>query len=181
MNQTEASDEELIKLICEDHWGAFEELYKRYSARLYTFFKKRISDEQAQDLTQASFMKIHDRANTFNPHYPAAAWIFTVAKNLLNDEFRKIKRHANLNEVYQDEFELKKSIDTYELWAELQPHIEELDEKQKNVIIWRYREGRDFTEIASFLSTTQSNARQLVSRAIRSLKVLTSNEETRED
>tara|TARA_R110000868_G_scaffold209490_7_gene459327 strand:+ start:2018 stop:2563 length:546 start_codon:yes stop_codon:yes gene_type:complete len=181
LNLNEISDEELIELICEDHWEAFEVLYGRYVDRIFTFLKGKVDIEQAQDLTQACFMKIHSSANTYDPAYPAAAWIYTIAKNLFYDEYRKDKRHYELNKIYKEQLEVEQNISTSNLWQDLQPHIERLDKQQQKLIFWRYQEGREFDEIANFLSVTSVNARQLVSRAVKSLKLIVSKEEAQHD
>lgn len=181
MNISEISDEELIELICEDHLEAFEQLYSRYVDRIYTFLKTRVSEELAQDLTQVCFMKIHSSAKSFNSTYPAAAWIYTIAKNLVRDEYRKNKRHRELNEEYKQQLEVAKQLSTKELWSDLRPHLEQLEKPQQKLILWRYQEGREFDEIASYLSVTSVNARQLVSRALRSLKLIVAKEEDHHD
>jgi len=181
LNISEISDEELIELICEDHLEAFEQLYNRYVDRIYTFLKAKVSEELAQDLTQVCFMKIHSSAKTYNPAYPAAAWIYTIAKNLVHDEFRKNKRHRELNLEYQLQLDASKNLTTQELWGELKPHLEQLEETQQRLILWRYYEGREFDEIATYLSVTSVNARQLVSRALRSLKSAVAKEEGSHD
>lgn len=166
---SELSDEELIEQL-RAHYEAFEELYKRYSQRLFAYFYKRVPAEDAQDLTQRCVMRIYDKAHTFNSNYPAAAWIFTLARNLLNDEYRRRGRELKLNEAYALELEQVEEVSGQEVWAALQEDLGNLDQRQREIIVWRYFEGREFDEIAKNLATTPSNARQLVSRAIRSLK-----------
>ncbi len=166
MAPEDRSDEELIELLSRDHLESFEELYRRYSSRIYSYYLRRLPQEDAQDLTQRCFMRLHDKAHTFNPKFPAAAWIFTVARNLMNDLFRQRKNDGKLQAAMAP----METIDLAQFWLELQDELASLDEKQRNVIIWRYREGRDFDEIAQLLATSPANARQLVSRAIRNLR-----------
>lgn len=162
------SDEELIVEISRDQWGAFAELYSRYKAQIFSFFKRRTNVEMAEDLVQKCFMRIHEKAHSFNSDYLAPSWIFTLARNLMYDEFRSIERQGKLNEKYAQEFQ---SVTPQEVWESVQEDVAKLDEKQRQLIYWRYREGHDFEEIADFLKTSKANARQLVSRAIRSLRV----------
>ena len=173
MSLDHLSDEELISKVCHDHWEAFAELYERYKARVYTFYKKRTSAEMAEDLLQKCFMRIHEKAHTFDSQFLAASWIFTLARNLMYDEFRQIERDGRLGKKYSDEFEV---ISNTDVWDSVKEDVESLDEKQRNLIYWRYREGREFSEIAQMLDTSKENARQLVSRAVKSLRSIIEKE-----
>lgn len=140
----------------------------RYKGRVFSYFKRRASVELAEDLVQKCFMRIYEKAHSFNPSFLAASWIFTLARNLMFDEFRSIERQGKLSEKYALEAE---QITAQEVWDSVQEDVDQLDEKQRQLIYWRYREGRDFDEIAGFLKVSKDNARQLVSRAIRSLRL----------
>lgn len=170
MRISELSDEELIKEIERDHWDAFNELYRRYSSRILSFYRKRIDSIEAEDLTQKCFEKIYEKARTYKQSYPAAAWLFTIARNLLIDTYRKNARVEKLHDDYQSNELMDQKVSVDEVWNELQSNMTSLDLKQQQVLQLRYREGRDFDEIGAALNTSEANARQLVSRAVKSLR-----------
>lgn len=164
------SDEELVKAISQDQWKAFEELYFRYAKRVLGFYMKRIKAEEAEDLMQKCFMRIQEKAHTYDEKYPAAVWIFAVARNLMIDLFRKFKRDHKLAEGLLLDHEIQEELKAEDVWSMLQEELYSLDEKQQLIIKLRYKDGLDFNEMAKILETTADNARQLVSRAVRSLR-----------
>jgi len=172
LNEPEKSDEELLGLIAVDDWPAFHQLYQRYRGRVHAFYRRRIASDIAEDLVQRCFMRIYEKAQAFNDSYPASVWIFSLARNLLIDEYRKGASENRLLQQYRDESEFanQNEFEGDQLWQIFQEHFEELDEKQKNVLNWRYQEGFSFAEIAQRLQVSEANARQLVSRAVRNLR-----------
>jgi RNA polymerase sigma-70 factor (ECF subfamily) len=89
------------------------------------------------------------------------------------DYFRKKRKEYNdvpLNSLDMNssalQFEDKHDIDG------LLPKDVDLSKKQRQAILLRYGEDFSFEEIARRLETTSSNARQLVSRALKRLRKL---------
>jgi RNA polymerase sigma-70 factor (ECF subfamily) len=88
----EVSDEELMVLYQQGEEKAFQTLYERYSGKLYGYIKKKVFNlEEAQDILQQSFLRLHKSRHSYDPKYPFSAWLFTICRNLEIDYFRKHK------------------------------------------------------------------------------------------
>ncbi len=82
------SDEELMTLYQSGDYMAFECLYERHSGRVFQYLKGKVEGEVAKDLLQETFLKVHRARAQYQPQYPFLPWLFTVARNSLNDFFK---------------------------------------------------------------------------------------------
>lgn len=66
------------------------ELWNRFSDGLRRFILKKVSDEAlADDLLQETFIRIHSKIDTLRDDSKVQSWVFQVARNIINDHFRK--------------------------------------------------------------------------------------------
>lgn len=74
--------------------ASFEVLFQHFAPRVKSFLLKRgASASQAEDLAQETLVSVWRKAKLFDPtKASAAAWIFTIARNLRIDAFRREKR-----------------------------------------------------------------------------------------
>ncbi|RMD76220.1 MAG: hypothetical protein D6820_13125, partial [Lentisphaerae bacterium] len=75
----ELIDEALIKRIITGDLSAFSEIVKRYQHRVFHFFYKRVSFEDAQDLTQQTFLLVYRNLHRFHAGKLFTPWLFTIA------------------------------------------------------------------------------------------------------
>lgn len=146
---------------------AFEELYSRHSAKVLGYLRKKVKSEAlARDIFQSTFLKLHKSRSRYDAAYPFAPWLFTICRNELLDAFKKPHtKHeilvADTPDIAQAEQDESRDINFGGLQA-----------TQKRAIELRYQNEYSFEQIAAALETSPANARQLVSRAIRSLRGL---------
>jgi RNA polymerase sigma-70 factor, ECF subfamily len=159
----DATDEDLMRAYQEGDLTAFNSLYRRYSGKVYGFLVRRLPDrETAGDLFQASFLKLHEARHRYDPAYPFAPWLFTIARNLLTDHYRKRGTAAEVPLAGDEPAAERSNVDL--------PSLSSLNETQREAIRLRYGEDLRFDEIARKLETSPANVRQLVSRGIRKLR-----------
>ena len=88
------TDEQLLHTYRGGDMAAFDELYARYRQSLYLFLLRRGHDEAvAGDLFHDCWMKVLARKGGFETGN-FRAWVFTVARNLSTDAFRRSNLHA---------------------------------------------------------------------------------------
>src|SRR5690554_4036872 len=92
-NPGQNPDQELIETICKDNW---EELYR------YIYYKVQ-NREEAEDITQETFVKTLTHNLNFNPAiYNLKSYLKTIALNIIRDRWRRQKtrsRPINIEEV----------------------------------------------------------------------------------
>ena len=80
---------------------AFEQLVRTHADSLFGYLMRICGNRQnAEDLFQQSFMKVHQRADTFKAHGNFKSWLFTIATHLAIDAARKEKRDKKLLDDY---------------------------------------------------------------------------------
>ncbi len=165
------TDEELMVLYQEGHEDAFNRLYRRYSDRVYGYLRKRLNDPHAaNDVFQASFMKLHRSKAQFNSTYTFAPWLFTVVRSVLLDWHKAQKRNALNSEFREETFQASETDEPLTPFP--RPELSKLPETQRLAVEMRYFGELSYEEIATQLETSPGNVRKLVSRGIKSLKSL---------
>lgn len=164
-NIGELSDEELMVLYQSGEQAAFNELYNRYSNRVYGFLRKRMRDPHSvNDLFQGVFLKLHRSKDLFNPTFMFAPWLFTIVRTTLLDWQKDHKNHVKTSEWTDTEMAQNQEE------QQPRPDISSLPESQRLAVEMRYFDELSFEEIAAKLNTTSGNVRQLVSRGLKNLK-----------
>lgn len=90
-NLSTRSDEELMSLLADGGQSAFDELYRRYSKPMLNFFYRMLDRdrERAEDLLHDLFLKIIEKPEFFDPKKPFRAWFYTLAGNMVRNEYRR--------------------------------------------------------------------------------------------
>jgi len=162
------TNDELVDLyINKNDKKAFDELFSRYEKDMFNSILHIVSynTDLAEDLLQETRLKIIEKVKT---HYEEKkqfrSWAIMIAKNTARDYLRKEKKELALSELTKDQSEAytldewlstNKTFDLYDkkdipehaklLLREL---INELPEKQKNVLIARIFHNLSFKDIA---------------------------------
>ncbi len=151
---------------------AFNCLYEKYKSLVYGYLLKRVNDRtDVDEIFQDVFLRLHHSRSRFKTEFPFKPWLFAVLRNSMIDYFRKKKKEYN--DVPLDSLDMNSSVlqfeDKYNMDG-LLPKDADLSKNQRQAIVLRYGEDFSFEEIARELETSSSNARQLVSRALKRLR-----------
>jgi RNA polymerase sigma-70 factor (ECF subfamily) len=86
---------------------AFVTLYQHFAPRVKTLLlRSGASEARAEDLAQETMLTVWHKAGSFVPKgVGAAAWIFTIARNLKIDTFRRERRLSYIVDESSAEFE----------------------------------------------------------------------------
>ena len=153
---------------------AFEALYERHKSRVFGFLMAKLKDrDEAEDVFQTTFAKLHKGRHKYRQNIPFLPWLFTIARNTLIDHVRKkgtYDKHVTVSAEAVDNYADSVS-DSTPIQANFS-HLSKLNESQRYALELRFNQGLTFDEIAQQMQTTADNARQLISRAIRKLRTL---------
>ncbi|MHA6299838.1 RNA polymerase sigma factor [Devosia sp. CAU 1758] len=86
----------IVAIAATRDMAAFEALFRAFGPRIRAYLLKLTRDGQAaEDLMQETMLAIWRKAGQFDPaRGQAPAWIFTIARNIWIDAWRKQKRPA---------------------------------------------------------------------------------------
>ena len=150
----DASDAELLARVGEHEREAFELLYGRYVRPVFSLALRRLGDRgHAEDAVQEAFAAIWRSASTYRPERGAAGgWIYTVARNAIVDRARtRSETPAELPDTPADEPGPGDRAE--QSWVAWRVHraLEELPEREREVIALAYWSGLSQSEVAEFL------------------------------
>ena len=86
------SDRELVDGIKAGSEAHFTHLYERYFQRIYGFVYLRMRNRaDAEEAVQETFTAVYRSIDSYQGQSSLAAWIFGIAKNTVNNHFRRAK------------------------------------------------------------------------------------------
>jgi RNA polymerase sigma-70 factor (ECF subfamily) len=148
------SDGELIQRAATGDQGAFETLYERYARSVFGLALRRLGDRgRAEDAVQETFASIWRSAGSYKPERgPGAPWLYAVARNAIVDRARS--RSEMPAEIPEEPSPDAGPADRAEQgWVAWRIHraLEELPEREREVINLAYWSGLSQSEVAEFL------------------------------
>ncbi|CAL1518895.1 RNA polymerase sigma-70 factor [Chitinophaga sp. MM2321] len=172
---TERKQEEsiLMSLLAKDSEYAFRLLYDRYSNRIYKLAIRYLkSPVLAQEIVQDVFLKLWFERKNMITDKPVEAWLITVAKNKLINQFKKLTREWNRKSAYNADVPINKSTDGESklLNAEFERNfnsiINGLPQQQKQILHFTKEEGLSYNEIALRLNISPLTVKTHMARAL---------------
>jgi len=139
---------------------AFRELVDKYKERIYWHARKIVIDhDDADDVTQETFIKVYRALKDFREASQLYTWIYRIATNESLNLLKKNKRRSasSLEDVYE---ELENTIDSdnlisgEEIQLKLQKALLKLPEKQRLVFNMKYFDDLKYDEIAEITGTS---------------------------
>lgn len=178
------SDEELFRLYQGGDELAFTAIVKRYEPMIKGFLHKRLKDEErVDDLTQDTFLRVHRARDRYDSTRKFSTWIYTIASNLLKNEYRNRsrKRETTFTDLRKEslqggaaprpvEFESDRpdpEIVTYrgELRDAIDAAIERMDEHHRVPFVMREVEDRTYEEISEAIGVPVGTVKSRLFRA----------------
>jgi RNA polymerase sigma-70 factor, ECF subfamily len=158
----------------------FHELYEKYQNGLYKFiFYMTKNREQTEDLIQEVYVRVLKSYGNFDFRSSEKTWIYTIARNVTMDYFRKQKRwHSRILENFDF---TKQQIESHSPLPEeillmnetVQTMYRCMDNctiDQRMVLILRYIQNLSISESSEVLGWTQAKVRTVQHRALKLLR-----------
>lgn len=144
-------------------------IWNEFSEYLLHFLRKRSrSDEDAKDLTQEVFLRIHKKLDSLKDEKKLKPWIFRIARNVLHDYYRQRDPMQALGDL---DVEAESEDDLFEQWNQcLHPFIKALPTKYRAAIELSEIEGLKQQQVADALGISLSGAKSRIQRGREMLK-----------
>lgn len=161
---------------------SFLELYESSADAVFRHLYFKVGDrELARDLTEESFCRVWEYLSKGKKIDNLKAFVFRTANNLTIDHYRK-KKELSLDTLAEDGFEPSDGEDermTFAVEARAAfAAVEQLDAKQKEVIMMRYVSGLSVGEIADALGEAENTVSVRIHRAVKRLREILHYETT---
>lgn len=185
----QATDQEVVLEARLGKERAYRELIRRYERPVFALIYRMVRNrEQAEDLSQETFVKVLNAINSYRPEYKFSSWVFKIANNAAIDHLRRRELstlsldgspHAATPEAIEatalqisdhgesplDEVEAK------ELGGEIEEVIAGLRPEYRTCILLRHVEGRSYEEIADILDLPLGTIKTYIHRARNELRI----------
>ncbi len=175
------TDEELM-LACKDDRGeALEEIYRRYYRQVYYFVCRNYSrKEQAEDITQETFLRVYRSRKSYEPTAKFAVWLYRIVRNLCIDESRRYwnrnvtretesvveeSQSTPLDLIPSEEHDVRHAMDEERDMKTIQDAIKLLSPEQREVIILNKFQGLSYQEIGEIIGSNAESVKQKAYRA----------------
>ena len=166
----------LLDLLKGGDKNAINELYEKYSPRLYHFVLRYLkSEEDTRDIIQEVFIRLWNKREELKKGTNIEAFLFTVAKNVTISEFRKKITGKEYIE-YLRSLVVKNNSDTelqvdYSLLSEqMEKLIGELPEQRRRIYLLSKDKGYSNKAIAKELQISVKTVEDHITKARRHLK-----------
>lgn len=150
----------------------FEKYYCKYYSQVYGYILKKILSEQtAEDLTMDVFYSVWSKFDSFDKDKASfQTWLYVIVNNKLKNYYRDRKEFAELEESFVSDDnpadEVTESIRLQYLRDQLYIALTELSEVQRQIIIFKYFNDMNATEIAYQMGLSPGNVRIHLKRAL---------------
>lgn len=156
---------------------AFQRLFASLAPPLRAFFRRSVGDASAaDDLTQATFLKLHAARRAWRRGERLRPWVFAIAARLRADWLRARERLAT--EPLEDDAvaaprpssDPSAGTEDRERRERVHAALESLPESQRIVVQLHRFEGRGFAEIGDILGISEGAAKLRAFRAYAELR-----------
>lgn len=148
-----------------------DEIFVRYLDPVYRFLYSRVGNrEDAEDLTSEVFLKAAKQLDRSRPEMSVASWLFTVARTVLADHWRRYYRGGAELPLDDSRIESMQSLGSPTLSAEttdlLKRVLDALPDRYRQVLELRFLRGYSIQDVARELEITPENVKVIQHRAL---------------
>jgi RNA polymerase sigma-70 factor, ECF subfamily len=149
------------------------EIINALSPALLRFFRSQSANrEQADDLLQETWMRIHRVRHTYRPGEPVLPWVYAIARRVRVDGYRRVRRVTTYEMAMEILPEVRPSVEQRASPPDFETLIAGLPEAQKEVVTMLKVGGLSLEEVARATSSTVGAVKQKAHRAYEKLRAM---------
>jgi len=150
-------------------------LYERYKKKLFGYFYKMTRcTSTCEDMVQVVFMKILKSKHGFTGQGEFSMWLFTIARNVGYDNFRKNKQQFDDINEYENTIGSQSNVEheaeKNEELSLLEKSLDMLESTDKEVLILSRFDNLKYKQIAKIFEVSEGAIKMKVRRALIQLK-----------
>lgn len=148
------------------------EIFEANAKALYRYaYSKLQSKEKAEDVVAETFARLLDQEGF--DEATVKYWLFTVARNLIYDHYKKEAKvtslevlEDNIGEVAEDSAGVDETLLTADLVASTQEKLTELDELTREILVLKIWDDYTFGKIAELVNSSESGVKMRYYRGL---------------
>jgi RNA polymerase sigma-70 factor, ECF subfamily len=165
----------LVRRVIKGDVEAYGELYNLCLYRIYRYVFNQVgSTALAEDITEEVFIRAWKAIKTCQgKEHTFIPWLYRIAHNYTIDTYRKGHKEVPVGNIYlTDSIIPENEIERNQELQEVLEAVKNLPEMQKQVILLKYLEGIDNSEISRILGKREGAIRVLQMRALHNLRAI---------
>lgn len=152
-------------------------IFNAYYKRVYNYNYYRTHNQVvSEDLTSITFEKVLSNIQSYKPEKAEfEVWLFTIARNVLNDYFRTQKKYPwdSIEKVFET-VSSEESLEHHMILNEekdyLLQSVKKLKDTERALIAYKYGAGLKNKEIAMIMGMKEKTVSVILYRALQKLK-----------
>lgn len=179
------TDKDIVILVSSWDLDAFYCIVEKYEEKLLKYILRitNIDLEEAENLLQEVFIKVYKNINEFNESLSFSSWIYRITHNITIDYHRKNKDkknislntddedYVNLIELLKSDTNIENEFKNSELIVKVMNILDLLDSKYKDILILKFLESKNYSEISDILKIPEWTVATLINRWKKQFKV----------
>lgn len=170
------TDDELVMRGANGDEEAFRVLVQRWERPVFAFLSRMLgSREEAQDLTQETFLRVCRGAGRYEASGQFKSWVFRIAGNLARSRLRRrkivpwIRFDPRSHDVPVDD-PADKGLEAADTKRMVRAALARLPDRQREAVLLRQYQEMSYQEIADHLDTTVPAVESLLHRGMTALR-----------
>ena len=183
MDFLQHQEEDLIEKAKAGDVKSFEILIANYKKRAFNIAYRMLGNlEDANDVTQESFLKIYRSIDKFKGKSSFSTWLYSIVSNTCIDFIRRNRKKTTISidtnydedgyeiEIADEKNTTESLFEKKEIIRSIHDAINRLNHDQKIVIILRDIQGFSYFEISKILNISEGTVKSRISRGRKNLK-----------
>ena len=157
----EIDDVTLVKKCLQGDVKAFEILVDKYQKSIYNAALRICNDfDNAEDISQAAFVKAFEKLETYNPKYKFFSWIYRIVLNEALNFIHRSKKNLELNEnIVAKEKTPDRILEESELSLKIRNALMKIEPNYRILIELRHFQNCTYTEIGYILNIPEKTVK----------------------
>lgn len=155
-----------------------EKIYRDYHSKVFGYIRSKVNSVQdAEDIAADVFLKVYEKLESFDESKASlSTWIYTITRNTLTDYYRTRKVFDEIQELSEDDASTEDDVCKAETLELLTKALEALDERERDIVVFRYYFNKQLKDIASQMGISYAYVRVLHNRALQNLRIFFENQ-----
>lgn len=167
------SDEDhlIVRHVLSESVNAYGILITKYQVPIYNLFLRMLHNrENAEELTQETFVRAYEALPTFRYEYRFFSWLYRIAVNQALNSQKAQKKYVG--EEYLSNIPAELDEKKSENSEHMRRAVNQLKDVSKTVIVLKYYQQLSYQEVAFALNITEKKVRSRLYEARLQLKTI---------
>ena len=151
----------------------FARLYQESYELVYNYVRYRMASDEAEDVVSEAYLLAARNFHRFDPtRAKFSTWVIHIAINCMNSHWRRVRTTVDLEQVPEGAFAVESTEGSVDDRALVDTLLDVLDEREREMVLMKYREDMRNADIARALDMNASTVSTILSRALAKMRVV---------